>query len=76
MIGVGKNHGLALLALLPIACCVGLPLVLAAGISVAALARGGVAAGVIVVMVVCSVLLLRRRSSSTRADPRGLRRIG
>lgn len=66
---IGKNLRLGLLALLPIACCVGLPLVLAAGISVAALAWGGAAAGVLIVAAVCSVLLLRRRSNSTRRSP-------
>jgi hypothetical protein len=45
--GVEKELGFGLIALLPIACCVGLPLIVATGISVAAVAwAGGIALGV------------------------------
>lgn len=61
-----KGLGLGVIALLPI-CCVGLPLLLAAGISLtAAFAVGGaVLAGVVAGLVLAAVLL--RRRARTRA---------
>lgn len=59
--GTDKAVGLGLLALLPI-CCIGLPLLAAATISVAALAWGGALVGAVVAVVALSVVVLRRRS--------------
>jgi hypothetical protein len=54
--------GFGLLALVPIACCVGIPLVAAAGISVAAAAwAGGIAVGAVVLVAVVTLLALRLR---------------
>jgi hypothetical protein len=71
-----NNLGLGLLALVPIACCIGIPLILAAGISVAVAAYvGGIAAGAIVLAAAVAMLAagLRRRHgkplSSTRSQP-------
>lgn len=59
--GTEKGVGLGLIALLPI-CCIGLTLVLTAGISVAALAWGGALVGGIVAVAAFSAVLLRRRA--------------
>lgn len=56
-----KGVGLGLLALLPIACCAGIPLLAAAGIGLAALAWGGAALGIAAAVGVVSFLWLRRR---------------
>jgi hypothetical protein len=61
--GTDRAVGLGVLALLPI-CCIGLPLLAAASISVAALAWGGAAVGAVVAIGALSVVLLRRRSSA------------
>jgi hypothetical protein len=53
-----EGHGLAGIAVIPIACCIGLPLLAAAGIGVAALV-GGVAAGVLA-LIAAAVLPVRR----------------
>jgi hypothetical protein len=55
-----RRHGLGLagIAVIPIACCIGLPLLAAAGIGVAVLV-GGVAAGVLAV-IAAAVLIVRR----------------
>lgn len=50
--------GLAGLAVIPIACCIGLPLLAAVGIGVAVLV-GGIAAGAVAV-IAAAVLLVRR----------------
>lgn len=65
--GTEKGVGLGMIALLPI-CCIGLTLVLTAGISVAALAWGGALVGGIVAVAVFSAVLLHRRgrTSATR----------
>jgi hypothetical protein len=52
------GFGLAAIAVIPIACCIGLPLLAAAGIGVAVLV-GGVAAGAVAV-IAAAVLLVRR----------------
>ena len=71
-----KAVGLGVLALLPI-CCLGLPLLAAASISVAALAWGGALVGAAVALVALSVVLLRRRSHAgtcrTADEPRSPR---
>ena len=59
-----KSLGFGLIALVPIACCIATPLVLAAGISVAAFAWAGAVAVALVAAAGCSLLLLRRRSNS------------
>lgn len=72
----GKNLGLAAVALVPIACCIGLPLLVAAGASLAVAAWiGGIAAVVIalaLVLVVFASRMRRRRS----AEPPSLGTIG
>jgi len=57
-----SNLGVGLLALIPIACCIGLPLIAAAGISVALAAWvGGLALAALVLIVAVAVLVLRTR---------------
>ena len=71
-----QSLGLSALALVPIACCIGLPLLAAAGFSLALAAwTGGIAAAAIalaLVLVVFTSRLRRRRS----AQPRSLRTTG
>jgi len=58
-----SNLGVGLLALIPIACCIGLPLIAAAGISVAlAPWVGGIALAALVLIVAVAVFALRTRS--------------
>ena len=61
-----KNVGVGAVAVIPIVCCLGIPLVAAAGISVAVAAwAGGIALGAVVlaaVVILLSVRLRRRRS--------------
>jgi len=55
------NLGMGALALVPIVCCVGIPLI-AAGFSVAVAAWvGGIAVGAVVLVAVVVVLALRRQ---------------
>jgi len=57
-----KNLGLGALALIPIACCIGIPLIAAAGISVVVAAwAGGIAIGALVLLAVAIMLTLRAR---------------
>ena len=57
-----SNPGVGLLALIPIACCIGLPLIAAAGISVALAAWvGGITLAALVLIVAVAVLVLRTR---------------
>ena len=57
-----SNVGVGLLALIPIACCIGLPLIAAAGIGVALAAWvGGIALAALVLIVGVAVLVLRTR---------------
>jgi hypothetical protein len=56
--------GLAGIAVIPIACCLGLPLLAAAGIGIAVLV-GGVAAGVLVVIAAAAVFVRRTRRRET-----------
>jgi len=63
--GSNKGLGLGLIALLPI-CCVGLPLLAAASIGVAALAWGGAVVGALVAVVALAVVL---RRATTRRRP-------
>ena len=74
--GADKALGLGLIALLPI-CCVGLPLLLAAGISLAAFAWGGAVLGGLVAVAAFSGVLLRRRARASAcripAEPRAAR---
>ena len=71
-----QSLGVSALALVPIACCIGLPLLVAAGVSFAVAAwTGGIAAAAIalaLVLVVFTSRLRRRRS----AQPRSLRTTG
>jgi membrane protein implicated in regulation of membrane protease activity len=71
-----QSLGLGALALVPIACCIGLPLLAAAGVSVGLAAwTGGIAAAAIalaLVLVVFTSRMRRRRS----AQPRSLRTTG
>jgi hypothetical protein len=57
-----KTLGTGAIALLPIACCIGLPLLAVAGVGAAALVWGGAVVGGIVVATLAGVLLLRRRA--------------
>ena len=57
-----SNLGFGLLALVPIGCCIGLPLIAAAGISAAlAVWVGGIALAVLVLLAVVVVLVPRER---------------
>jgi hypothetical protein len=56
--------GLAGIAVIPIACCIGLPLLAAAGIGVAVLV-GGVAAGGLAVIAAAVLLVRRKRRRET-----------
>ena len=68
-----KSLGLGGIALLSIACCVGLPLIVAAGFSVAAFAWiGGIAIGAIALTAGLTLLAVRirtRRSCKVFAPP-------
>lgn len=66
--GTDKAVGLGLVALLPL-CCLALPLLAAASISVAALAWGGALLGALVALAAFSVVLLRRRQRAGAARP-------
>lgn len=62
-----NNVGLGALVLLPIVCCVGIPLIAAAGISVAVAAwAGGAVIGAIVLVAVALVLSARYRRRRSR----------
>ena len=73
--GVEQELGFGLIALLPIACCVGLPLIVATGISVAGIAwAGGIALGVAAfaaAVVLLSTRARTRRRSGSFASPPG-----
>jgi len=57
-----SNLGFGLLALIPIVCCIGLPLIAAAGVSVALAAWvGRIALAALVLIVAVAVLVLRTR---------------
>ena len=57
-----SDLGIGLLALIPIACCIGLALIAAAGISVALAAWvGGIALAALVLIAAVTVLVLRTR---------------
>jgi hypothetical protein len=65
-----KNVGLGAVALIPIACCIGIPLTAGAWISVAVAARAGGAFVVVVVLVaVVVVLALRLQRRNGRQSP-------
>ncbi len=65
-----RGIGLAGLALLPIVCCIGLPLLLAAGLSVAAFALiGGIAVGAVALAAVVTLLVVRARKRHACATP-------
>jgi maltodextrin utilization protein YvdJ len=65
-----KGVGLAGIALLPIVCCIGLPLLIAAGLSVAAFALiGGITVAAIALAAALVLLVVRarrRRACATR----------
>jgi membrane protein implicated in regulation of membrane protease activity len=66
-----SNLGLGLLALIPIACCIGVPLVAAAGVSVAVAAWSGgitLAALVLIAAVVLLAVRVRRRHRGERGS--------
>jgi hypothetical protein len=61
------NLGIGALALVPIACCVGIPLIAAAGISAAVAAWvGGIAIGAVLLVVVVVLLAVRLRRRHDR----------
>jgi hypothetical protein len=62
----GERLSLGLLALVPVACCA-VPVLLATGIGLTAVAWGGVVAGAIAAAALASVVFVRRR---TRANNR------
>ena len=65
-----KGIGLAGMALLPIVCCVGLPLLLAAGVSVAAFALiGGITVGAVTLAAAVALLVVRARRRRACAAP-------
>jgi asparagine N-glycosylation enzyme membrane subunit Stt3 len=67
-----KSLGLGAFALVPIACCVGIPLIATAGISVALAAWvGGVAFGALVLVAAFALLILRRRRQAERGSGGG-----
>ena len=69
-----SNLGVSLLALIPIACCIGLPLIAAAGISVALAAWvGGLAFAALGLIVAVAVLVLRTRRHRNDRHPSILR---
>ncbi len=62
-----KNLGLGALALLPIVCCIGVPLIVAAGVSVALAAWvSGIAIGGIVLVGAIVLLAVRVRRHRTQ----------
>ncbi len=70
MIEPRSSVGVGLLALIPIACCIGLPLIAGAGISVALAAWvGGIALAALVLIVAVAMLVLHtRRHRSDRSS--------
>jgi len=69
---LGKSLGVGGIGLLAIACCAGLPLILAAGVSAAVLAWvGGLTAGLIALGFAVALLVIRarRRSRALPATP-------
>ena len=65
-----KTLGVGALAVIPIVCCVGLPLIAAAGISVAVAAwAGGIAVGTVVLAAVVILLGVRARRRRRRQAP-------
>lgn len=64
-----KGLGFGLIALLPIACCLGLPLIVAAGLSVTAVALvGGIASGAIALAATMLLFSIRIRTRRRRAS--------
>jgi hypothetical protein len=55
-----KRVGVGGIALLPIACCLGVPLLFAAGVGAVALVSGGVIVGTLAVLVAVAYLVRRR----------------
>jgi len=73
-----KGIGVGGIALLPIVCCVGLPLLLAASVGAAAFVWGGVAIGVLALVAVVVFVVVRRRAQASAcraplADPHARR---
>jgi heme exporter protein D len=62
---VRKGIGLGGIAILPIACCIGLPLLLAASVSAAAFVWGGVALGAVALVGVVAFVVVRRRTRTS-----------
>jgi hypothetical protein len=73
-----KSLGAGAIALLPIACCVGLPLLVAAGIGAAALVWGAGVIAALALAVAGVVLLARRRARAAGCGvpPRDEARLG
>lgn len=62
--------GWGALALIPIACCIGIPLIAAAGISVAVSAWvGGIAIGALILAAATALLVIRGRRRRACATP-------
>ena len=77
--GADKNLGLGLVALVPLACCIGLPLAAGAGLSVATAATiGGITVGAIALGVAVTLFTARararRRSTALTTPPERITR--
>ena len=69
------NLGLGLVALIPIACCIGLPLIAAAGISIGLAAwAGGTAVAALVLIAAVALLVLRARRHRDDRTPASILR--
>jgi len=67
--GSDTGVGLGLLALLPIACCAGLPLIVAAGLSLAAVATiGGITLAAIALVATLALVTVRARTRQRKAQ--------
>lgn len=70
-----SNLGLGLLALIPIGCCIGLPLIAAAGVSVGLAAWvGGILLATLLLVAAAALFVLRARRHRTGTRPSSILR--